>query len=50
MRQYGVILDWGTGVLLPDTTRQFREMLQRRTAQYWTVPSPHRVPQSVGVG
>jgi N-methylhydantoinase B len=50
VRQYGVILDWGTGVLLPDTTRQFREMLQRRTAQYWTVPSPARVPQPAGAG
>jgi N-methylhydantoinase B len=45
VRQYGVILDWGTGELLPDTTRQFREMLQRRSAQYWTL-SPALVPTS----
>ncbi len=27
---HGVILDWGTGELLPKTTTQFRAMLQRR--------------------
>lgn len=35
VRQYGVILDWGTGELLPKTTRVFREMLQRRAAEHW---------------
>jgi N-methylhydantoinase B len=35
LRQYGVILDWGTGELLPHTTKQFREMLQRRAARHW---------------
>lgn len=35
VRQYGVILHWGTGELLPNTTRVFREMLQRRTADHW---------------
>ena len=32
---YGVILDWGTGELLPKTTRQFRAMIQRRAASKW---------------
>lgn len=35
VRQYGVILDWGTGELLPNTTRVFREMLQRRALAHW---------------
>jgi len=36
VRQYGVIVDWGTGKLLPKTTAQFRAMLRRRTVPYWT--------------
>ena len=35
VRHYGVILDWGTGELLPKTTETFREMLQRRSASHW---------------
>ena len=35
VRQYGVILDWGTGELLPKTTEKFREMLRRRAASHW---------------
>lgn len=35
VRQYGVIVDWGTGELLPHTTEQFREQLQRRSVQHW---------------
>jgi len=35
IRQYGVIVDWGSGELLPETTRQFRENLRRRTADSW---------------
>lgn len=35
VRRYGVILHWGTGELLPNTTRVFREMLQRRAAAHW---------------
>jgi N-methylhydantoinase B len=35
VRRYGVILDWGTGKLLPRTTTTFRKMLARRSAQYW---------------
>jgi N-methylhydantoinase B len=35
IRRHGVILDWGTGELLPRTTEQFRAMLQRRTASHW---------------
>ena len=35
VRHYGVILDWGTGELLPRTTEQYRELLQRRSAAAW---------------
>jgi N-methylhydantoinase B len=35
IRQYGVIVDWGTGELFPNTTSQFRAMLQRRAAAHW---------------
>jgi N-methylhydantoinase B len=35
VRVYGVIVDWGTGELLENTTRQYRAMLMRRTAPYW---------------
>lgn len=35
IRQHGVILDWGSGDLLPTTTGQFRAMLKRRTSRYW---------------
>jgi N-methylhydantoinase B len=36
IRRHGVILDWGTGELLPTTTEQFRAMLRRRTVAHWT--------------
>lgn len=39
VRQYGVILDWGSGELLPNTTRTFREMLQRRAVAHWEQPA-----------
>ena len=45
IRQYGVIVDWGTGELLPNTTRQFRDMLRRRTAAHWEVPGQARNEQ-----
>jgi N-methylhydantoinase B len=35
VRRYGVILNWGTGELLPRTTAQFRSMLRRRAASHW---------------
>ncbi len=35
IRRYGVIVDWGTGELLPTTTTQFRELLRTRAAQHW---------------
>ncbi|MEO6859892.1 MAG: hydantoinase B/oxoprolinase family protein, partial [Solirubrobacteraceae bacterium] len=35
IRQYGVIVDWGTGELLPRTTTMFRAMLRRRTIDHW---------------
>ncbi|MQA85813.1 MAG: hydantoinase B/oxoprolinase family protein [Streptosporangiales bacterium] len=36
IRQYGVIVDWGTGTLLPKTTEQYRKLLQRRAVQHWS--------------
>jgi N-methylhydantoinase B len=35
VRRFGVILDWGNKQVLPKTTQQFREMLQKRTVAYW---------------
>lgn len=35
VRHYGVILDWATGELLPQTTAQYREQMQRRSAAGW---------------
>ena len=35
VRQYGVILDWGTAELFPKTTEQYRESMQKRSATYW---------------
>jgi N-methylhydantoinase B len=36
VRHYGVILDWGTGELLPRTTEQYREMLKHRAVAAWS--------------
>jgi N-methylhydantoinase B len=35
VRHYGVIVDWGTGELLPKTTEMFRAMVRRRAAEHW---------------
>jgi hypothetical protein len=35
IRHHGVILNWDTGELLPNTTAQFRAMLRRRSASHW---------------
>lgn len=35
IRQHAVILDWGTGALLPESTRQFREVFERRSVANW---------------
>ena len=35
VRHYGVILDWGTGELFPDTTDTYRAMLARRAVAHW---------------
>jgi N-methylhydantoinase B len=43
VRQYGVILDWITGQLLPETTAVYRAMLARRVVPYWSeasMPAP----------
>ncbi|MEQ8348572.1 MAG: hydantoinase B/oxoprolinase family protein [Sneathiellaceae bacterium] len=35
VRQYAVILDWGTGELLPKTTQEYRRMFRQRTLRGW---------------
>lgn len=35
VRQFGVIVDWGSGQLLERTTDKFREILQERCVRYW---------------
>jgi Hydantoinase/oxoprolinase N-terminal region len=35
IRRHGVILDWGTGELLPKSTEGFRAMLERRVVPHW---------------
>ncbi|WP_307257543.1 hydantoinase B/oxoprolinase family protein [Oikeobacillus pervagus] len=35
IRRYGVIIDFATNQLLPKSTSQFREMLKKRSVQYW---------------
>lgn len=44
IRQYGVILDWASGSLLPKTTASFRSMLQRRAAAHWRDPGDGQQP------
>lgn len=36
IRRYGVVLDWGTGELLPTSTQQYRDSLQRRSSDHWS--------------
>lgn len=36
VRRYAVILDWGTGELMPNSTVQFRETFERRSVAHWT--------------
>jgi N-methylhydantoinase B len=40
IRRHGVILDWGTGELLPKTTEGFRAMLKRRAVPHWENGTP----------
>lgn len=35
IRRHAVILHWGTGELLPESTRQFRESFERRSVAKW---------------
>ena len=36
VRRYAVILDWGTGELMPKSTAQFRETFERRSVAHWS--------------
>jgi len=35
VRRYAVIVDWGTGELMPKSTEQFRESFRLRSADNW---------------
>jgi N-methylhydantoinase B len=35
VRRYAVIVDWGTGELMPKSTEQFRDTVKTRTADHW---------------
>ena len=35
VRRYAVIVDWGTGELMPKSTEQFRESVKMRSADHW---------------
>jgi N-methylhydantoinase B len=35
IRRYGVILDWETNEVLPKTTEQYRQLLEKRTVAFW---------------
>ncbi len=36
VRKYAVILDWGTGELMPKSTAQFRESFEKRSVAHWS--------------
>lgn len=36
VRKYAVILDWGTGELMPISTQQFRESFEGRSVAHWS--------------
>jgi N-methylhydantoinase B len=36
IRQYGVVVDWGSGELLANTTSEFRNMMRRRCVPHWS--------------
>ncbi len=44
LRRYGVIVNWGSGELLEKTTKQFRQMLQRRMVPYWDRDATEAAP------
>jgi N-methylhydantoinase B len=35
VRQYGVIVDWGSGELFTETTKAYRGRMMRRSAAHW---------------
>ncbi|MDG2404702.1 MAG: hydantoinase B/oxoprolinase family protein, partial [Paracoccaceae bacterium] len=35
VRRYAVILDWGSGELMPKSTEQFRQSFERRSVAHW---------------
>ena len=40
VRRYAVILDWDSGEVLANSTSQFREMFQKRSASHWRDTPP----------
>jgi len=39
IRQYGVIVEWGSGELFPITTQQFRDLIRKRAVAHWGTPA-----------
>jgi N-methylhydantoinase B len=39
IRRHGVILDWGTGELFAETTREHRTLMERRSSSHWAIPT-----------
>ena len=39
IRRHGVILDWGTGELYAETTREHRVLMERRSSSHWAIPT-----------
>jgi N-methylhydantoinase B len=39
IRQYGVIVEWGSGELFPITTQQFRDLVRKRAVAHWGKPA-----------
>ena len=46
VRHYAVIVDWGTGELLPETTKEYREMFKRRIVPWWSGAKKHKNSKS----
>ena len=40
VRRHGVICNWGTGDLLPNSTRDFRAAMKKRSAAHWACAIP----------
>ena len=52
IRQYGIILDWDSGQLLPKTTEQYGALMQERSAAAWldSTGEPYEIPRLDSTG